>query len=130
MGAAAHLRRAGTQCRPSTEVPAPNLHPGVGLAEPLLLISCEYRTKARRTYSEWLLLQCRIQHVRDRARQVALAGKLVGLGSGQGDELWAWEGALDAGALLQRLVREQRDALAAVKRIIGARIAALKRHSL
>ena len=61
---------------------------------------------------------------------MALAGELVGLGGGEGAELWAWEAALDAGALLQRLVREQRDALAAIKRIMGARIAASKRYSL
>lgn len=60
---------------------------------------------------------------------MALAAALVGVGAGEGSELWAWEPALDAHAVLQRLVREQRDALAAIKKITGARLVALRRHS-
>lgn len=61
--------------------------------------------------------------------QVALVAELVGVGGADGGELWSWEPALDAPAVLQRLVREQRDAVAAIKKITVARLAALRRHS-
>lgn len=61
--------------------------------------------------------------------QVAAAGDLVGLASGEVSALWSWEPALDAGAVLQRVVREQREALTAIKKVAAARLVAFRRHT-
>lgn len=60
--------------------------------------------------------------------QVAAAGELVGL-AGEESALWSWEPALDAGAILQKVVREQREALTAIKKVAAARLVALRRHT-
>ena len=59
---------------------------------------------------------------------MAAAAELAGLG-GPSSQLWSWEPNFDAQAVVQRVVREQRDALAAIKNITGAQLVALRRHS-
>ena len=54
----------------------------------------------------------------------------MGLMRDEASALWSWEPALDAGAVLQMLVRDQRDALTAIKKVTAGRLLTLRRHTL